>query len=174
MLNTKLKGFSLTIWALLMLLTINSCSDNNEDEKEEKGKLVITEIMAANHAGLLAKDGELYDWIEIKNISSEAVSVKDYSLAFEKSDKKKGKSKKKDGKGKKKDGQKKKRPPTRKRRIKILHLSRPGRFPTWKSSRVSASSCSLQRSPSMTTRRLHKANCTLASSCRLLEENCNC
>lgn len=37
----------------------------------------------------MAKDGQLYDWIEIKNISNKAASLKDYSLIIEKDDSKK-------------------------------------------------------------------------------------
>ena len=75
-----------------MLNVFNSCSDGNktktgEDvsiECKDQAKLVITEIMAANHTGLISKDGWLYDWIEIKNKSTETVSLRDYSLAYEK------------------------------------------------------------------------------------------
>lgn len=51
---------------------------------KKEPKLVINEIMTSNHAGIMAQDGELYDWIEIKNISKETVNLKNYSLLVEK------------------------------------------------------------------------------------------
>lgn len=39
--------------------------------------------MSSNHTGLLAKDGNLYDWIEIKNLSQEKESLSGYSLYYE-------------------------------------------------------------------------------------------
>lgn len=79
---------------ILMIQTLYSCSDcmKGKDAKNKtiKREFIITEIMAANHTGLMAKDGELYDWIEIKNISNETVSLNGYSLAFEKSKSKSG------------------------------------------------------------------------------------
>ena len=94
------KRYILCALAFLMLNAFNSCSDrrnktitgedvaldagsDSKDQTREKA-LVITEIMPANHTGLLSKDGGMYDWIEIKNISTETVFLKDYSLAFEK------------------------------------------------------------------------------------------
>ena len=85
----------LCVLAVMILQTFCSCSDKNDKksvEKDKTVKLIITEVMAANHAGLMAKDGELYDWIEIKNISKETVSLKGYSLAFEKKKVNKGDS----------------------------------------------------------------------------------
>lgn len=47
--------------------------------KEQTG-VVINEIMAQNYVGLMSADGELYDWIELKNASAKAVSLENYIL----------------------------------------------------------------------------------------------
>lgn len=84
------KAFCLSFWTALLLLTLSSCSDNKEKDEVEigQGDFIITEVMAANHTGLLAKDGKTYDWIELKNISDKTASLKNYSLSFEKTNKK--------------------------------------------------------------------------------------
>ncbi len=72
------------LWLSLLsfsLLSLNSC---DQEQKKRNAKFVINEIMAANHAGLMSEDGNLYDWIEIKNTSSETESLKGYSLSVEK------------------------------------------------------------------------------------------
>ena len=56
---------------------------------------VINELMASNHSGVVANDGNLYDWIEVKNTSESVASLGGHSLKLE-SQKKNGKSK---GKG---------------------------------------------------------------------------
>lgn len=81
---------------IILLLTmptllLNSCK--NSDQQKNASSIVINEIMAANHTGLLAQDGELYDWFEIKNISTEAVNLKDFAVHVEKSDSAKAKKK---------------------------------------------------------------------------------
>lgn len=74
-------------FVLLMLLVVFiSCSKQHD-------QFVINEIMAVNHAGIVADDGELYDWIEIKNISSQPASLKGFSLKVEKNGVKKSKLK---------------------------------------------------------------------------------
>lgn len=70
----------------LLLFVFNSCT-------KQQDQFVINEIMAVNHAGIVAQDGELYDWIEIKNISSQPASLKGYSLKVEKNGVKKSKKK---------------------------------------------------------------------------------
>lgn len=45
-----------------------------------ESKLVISEIMADN-ASFKAPDGNLYDWIEIQNIGSEAIDLNGYALS---------------------------------------------------------------------------------------------
>lgn len=77
------------------LIVLNACNK----KKDPKG-IVINEIMAANHTGLMAEDGNVYDWIEIKNISSKTISLEDYSLIVDKSE---TKSKNKGKKSKDKD-----------------------------------------------------------------------
>ena len=79
----------------LSLIFFCACSESKDPKA-----IVINEIMAANHTGLVAEDGNLYDWIEIKNVSSKTVSLEDYSLTIEKNAKK---SKKKGKKAKDKD-----------------------------------------------------------------------
>lgn len=64
----------------LLLLSMTSCQNDKQDSQ-----LAINEIMASNHTGLLDDDGELYDWIEIKNLSdSETANLSGYTLTFEK------------------------------------------------------------------------------------------
>ena len=96
----KREGCCLCIMTAMMLLTLNSCTDSIIKTKKQ-GEFIITEVMPANHTGLLAEDGELYDWIELQNITTEVASLKDYSLAFEKNGKKS--SKKNDEKSDEKD-----------------------------------------------------------------------
>lgn len=45
------------------------------------GPLVINEVMVYNDSYLQQNNGEFYDWVEIKNISSEAVSLGSYYLS---------------------------------------------------------------------------------------------
>ena len=84
--------FCLCALAVLILQTFPSCSGSKKKSEKivKENALIITEVMAANHTGLMAKDGELYDWLEIKNISKEKVSLKGYALAFEKCKSNKG------------------------------------------------------------------------------------
>lgn len=96
--STSILKFSQLALVLLLIIAINSCS---QKEEKENGKLIINEIMPSNHTGLMAQDGELYDWIEIKNISEETTNLADYSLLIEKSADKKDKKGKKKGKKKK-------------------------------------------------------------------------
>ena len=92
------KKFNNSCWRLFMLsmavtgafAMLVSC--NNGKGKTGESLFVINEIMPANHTGLCAQDGELYDWIEVKNTSDEVASLGDFSLMV--SDKA-GKAKKK-------------------------------------------------------------------------------
>lgn len=68
----------------LLLLAVVSCTDS-----KKKDAFVINEIMASNNTGLVAEDGKLHDWIEIKNVSTEPVSLKGFSLFVEKTASKK-------------------------------------------------------------------------------------
>ena len=65
---------------LLAILTLAACNK----EKENNVSFVINEIMTANKSGILADDGQLYDWIEIKNISKKPANLKNYALTVEK------------------------------------------------------------------------------------------
>ena len=63
---------------------------------KSENAFVISEIMASNHTGLCAQNGNLYDWIEIKNTSSGAANLGKLSLIVtDKAGKKNNKSKKK-------------------------------------------------------------------------------
>ena len=62
----------------LSLSLINSC-----ENKEKESKLVINEVMASNHCGLMASDSVLYDWLEIKNASDAPVSLSGYTIVVE-------------------------------------------------------------------------------------------
>lgn len=72
----KNSGF-LGLCLMIVIFTLNSC--------EKKETIVINEIMASNHSNITAQDGELYDWFELKNVSSETVKLENYSLLLEKS-----------------------------------------------------------------------------------------
>ena len=61
---------------------------------KSENAFVISEIMASNHTGLCAQNGNLYDWIEIKNTSSGAANLGKLSLIVtDKAGKKNNKSK---------------------------------------------------------------------------------
>jgi len=82
---------------LLALIAFNSCDKSSKRgrDKSYNSKLVINEVMASNQTGLLAENDSLYDWIEIKNISKEAIRLEDYVLTTNKADKEKKKKNKK-------------------------------------------------------------------------------
>ena len=97
--------------SLLAITLLNACGKQKTSQSaqsnvkdDDYGKsIVINEIMAANYSGLQDKDGQLYDWIEVQNISDKEVNLEGYSLITEKDGKeeKKGKEAKKDKKGEK-------------------------------------------------------------------------
>ena len=45
------------------------------------GPLIISEVMPSNSSYLMQSDGEYYDWVELKNISEEAIKLSDYALS---------------------------------------------------------------------------------------------
>lgn len=45
------------------------------------GRLAITEVMASNDKYLIQSDGSYYDWVELTNISGEALNLADYFLS---------------------------------------------------------------------------------------------
>ena len=72
--------FSIVGFGLLLAISILiSCNDERKD-----AQIVINEIMASNHGGLLSEDGKLYDWLEIKNTSNEIANLDGYTLTVEK------------------------------------------------------------------------------------------
>lgn len=77
---------------LLIVSILIAC--NRQKEPDNDKKIVINELMSSNHSGLTAQNGKLYDWIEIKNISSSDVNLKDYTLTVEKEDTDEGEGKK--------------------------------------------------------------------------------
>lgn len=52
-----------------------------ENYRMEGGELVLNEIMAAPRSGLKDEDGELSDWIELKNNSDQTVDLSHYALS---------------------------------------------------------------------------------------------
>ncbi len=45
------------------------------------GPLVINEVMPANDSYLYQSDGQTYDWVELKNISDEAINLADFAIS---------------------------------------------------------------------------------------------
>ena len=93
MLTSSINWFNQTIFSgfwgkslimTLVLFTVSACGNSSSDS-EEQG-VVINELMASNHSGITANNGNLYDWIEIKNTGDKTVSLKGYSLVVEKND----------------------------------------------------------------------------------------
>lgn len=78
---TSLKNRMWNYVILGVLLLLSACNDANNDSS-----VVINEIMASNHSSIMAQDGELYDWIELKNISNQPESLDKYTLVVEKID----------------------------------------------------------------------------------------
>lgn len=74
---------SLTHWlcfvacCLMAVVLTVSCGDVTPDNTP----FVINEVMASNRTGLMAEDGNLYDWIELRNVSDRPVSLEGYILA---------------------------------------------------------------------------------------------
>lgn len=50
------------------------------------GALAISEAMPANDKHLVQSDGEYYDWVELKNISSSPIALSDYAISNDSSD----------------------------------------------------------------------------------------
>jgi hypothetical protein len=73
------------ITAVFAVAMLGSCSKIEDVLKGgNPDAFVINEIMPSNHTGITAADGELYDWIEIKNISSSPASIGDFTLRLDK------------------------------------------------------------------------------------------
>lgn len=68
---------SIFLSAFLLTISFTSCTPQLQDDSH----LVITELQASNRTGLMAEDGELYDWIEVSNASLHEVNLKGYALA---------------------------------------------------------------------------------------------
>ena len=65
---------------IIMACQPKDLSQAERDEQFEK-QLVINEVVASNRTGLQRVDGgEPCDWLEIKNVSKEPVSLKGYVL----------------------------------------------------------------------------------------------
>lgn len=88
-------GITCTVAALAVILMQMSCS---RTDVEKDKVLVINEVVASNRSGLMTDDGELLDWVEIKNVSDGVVSLKGYSLEAKKAREKKAGKKEKKGK----------------------------------------------------------------------------
>lgn len=98
----------LYILPLIALSMLAACSkspatidaQNAEEDSGFEQKVVINEIMASNHTGIMTKDGEMHDWIEVKNLTSKEISLEGYALVVGKEQKDDKASK---AKGEKKD-----------------------------------------------------------------------
>lgn len=65
------------LWAFVWILIFASCTA----ETGSDARFVISELQASNRTGLMAEDGELYDWIEVRNASAQPASLRGYSLS---------------------------------------------------------------------------------------------
>ena len=74
----KYNSFFLIYLVFSTMLITTSCKSKKDSP------FVINEVMTSNHSGIMAEDGEMYDWIEIKNISKEPASLKGFSLLVKK------------------------------------------------------------------------------------------
>ena len=65
-----------------MILLVSSCSESNEGgiDEEYNKMLVINELTATNRTGLQTAKGDPKDWIEIKNISSDTIDLEGYGI----------------------------------------------------------------------------------------------
>lgn len=68
---------SIVCTVLFVSITFTSCSGLLTDETA----FVINEVMANNRTGLMAEDGNLYDWIEVQNISEKPANLGRFILA---------------------------------------------------------------------------------------------
>ncbi|GAB4434908.1 MAG: hypothetical protein Kow0031_16650 [Anaerolineae bacterium] len=78
---TKAQKLRVLVWGLallaLLLLTAIALSLTN---LRQSGPLLISELMAANSAGLTDEDGDFSDWIEIHNPTGQAINMSGYAL----------------------------------------------------------------------------------------------
>lgn len=90
--NIKYICFALFI-TVFILISCNEQGNLPFYEPNPKA-FVINEIMPANQTGLMADNGKIYDWIEIKNISDDTESLGNITLVVEENEKdKNGKQK---------------------------------------------------------------------------------
>lgn len=74
---------------LTLLMSLAACTSHQGEKDENYNKeVVINEVMATNYTGILNSEGELHDWIEIKNVSSKEVDLSKFSLEITKKAKK--------------------------------------------------------------------------------------
>ncbi len=69
--------------ALAVITALSLCAPayGEQDAGSLKGSLVISEIMAKNHATLSDEDGEQPDWIELHNTSSRAIDLSGFIVS---------------------------------------------------------------------------------------------
>ena len=84
--KTILSGFGNGIKLLLLSvaaagLFLTGCSGESDAASDISGRIVINEVMSVNSYYLPAEDGSCYDWIEFRNLSDEAVNLKDCMLS---------------------------------------------------------------------------------------------
>ncbi len=83
--RTNLTTAFYSILLLTALLSTTSCEENNiRLTRDTSDAFIITEVMAANRSHVVSNSGNIYDWIEIKNISEEPASPSGLTLMIEK------------------------------------------------------------------------------------------
>lgn len=83
------------LYFAIIFFTLFSCSSQSDKgmsqhpdrDKHSEQRLVINELMSSNRTGILTQEGKPADWIEIKNISTDDIQMKDYMLWAEKEEK---------------------------------------------------------------------------------------
>ena len=73
-------------WQISAAITPGAANtpENHEaylDARQPAGPLVISEVMPSNNRYLLQSDGEYYDWVELQNISDEAIDLSHFALS---------------------------------------------------------------------------------------------
>ena len=56
------------------------------NSQQISGDLAVSEVMPSNGRYLIQRDGEYYDWIELKNVSDTAIDLSEYALSDNSSD----------------------------------------------------------------------------------------
>lgn len=88
--NTVIYKFPLLLSTIVLWL-FTACAGGTaaEDKKLEKDEdfektVVVNEFMPSNQVGIADENGELQDWIELKNLTDETISLEGYRLMCDK------------------------------------------------------------------------------------------